>query len=510
MKNKMISVMIILTLVMSMLSVFNKVEAYSGELDPENYITLPSTIWLENNIGTGTANVRDDGYSISYQKVDISNSSYSEISKKLKDYNDAIKKYNNRESITEEEINQKKEAYYASIPNYTDSWTSTTNTQNNIKLDFTNYTGTTEVYFVLWIKVGNGTNTYYDCAIYSSKLEQSNKPSTDTPAESEKPSGDWTDFSNAKFELKKEGIALASIEATGATGKANNNYYLYISSTASKPDITKINSEEKITFVYKENKFVTSGNEKVAKKVEYNQELYANVIEVNNSTGKSEIVSYGNKLERYEEAKYSDAFHATFMTNDANQIVTTFTHEKTNNRKMQIKIGKINNTTILNKLKNKDSSGFAELLKYAKENNGLFDEVVSADKDDNYAIEYNAGDAAKSSENALIAPKGLKNKEYYFIYIKTDDENGKYISNEAVTLAQANVDNNNWGMFFYGSADFKWADFGNITEEKDSSVAPGSIPQTGTRMVMFIGTIIILASLGITFYSKYRKYKIIK
>ena len=514
MKNKIISIMILLTIFMSMLSVLSKVKAYSGELDPENYITLPTTIWVENNIGTGTANVRDEGFSIAYQKVDISKETYDGISEKLNDYNALVKRYNSGESVTEDEINQKKNDYYNSIPNYTDSWKSTTNTQNNIKLDFSNYTETTDVYFILWIKAGNATNTYYDFSTYSSKIEKSNNETTNTPntpGENEKPSGDWTDFSNAKFELKKDGISSALIEITGITGKNNNTYYIYISSTASKPDIAKISDEEKIALKYADNKFTTSNNEKVAKKIELNQDLYANVIEVNNSTGKSEIVSYGNKLERFEEDKYSNAFHSTFITNNGNQIITTFTHEKTNNRKMQIKIGKINNTTILNKLKNQNSSGFAELLKYAKENNGIYDKIVSADKDDNHAIEYNAGESYKDTENSLIELNGLKNGEYYFIYIKTEDEDGKYISNEAVTLAQANiVDNKNWGLFVYGSSDFKWADFGNATEDKDSSVAPGTIPQTGTKTIIAIGTIIVIAGIGIICYSKYKKYKIIK
>ncbi len=30
-------------------------------------------------------------------------------------------------------------------------------------------------------------------------------------------------------------------------------------------------------------------------------------------------------------------------------------------------------------------------------------------------------------------------------------------------------------MFFYGSSDFKWADFGEVKE--DDSVAPGKLPQ---------------------------------
>ncbi len=49
------------------------------------------------------------------------------------------------------------------------------------------------------------------------------------------------------------------------------------------------------------------------------------------------------------------------MTYDADQIVTTFTHASENDRKIEIKVGKITDKTILNKLKNNDSSGFSDL-----------------------------------------------------------------------------------------------------------------------------------------------------
>ena len=77
------------------------------------------------------------------------------------------------------------------------------------------------------------------------------------------------------------------------------------------------------------------------------------------------------------------------------------------------------------------------MLSLAKSNDGIYNKTVDVNGND-YAIEYCAG-GGWSKENEVINLKGLKDGEYYFLYVKTLDENGKYIEQEAVTLAQANV-----------------------------------------------------------------------
>ena len=216
-----------------------------------------------------------------------------------------------------------------------------------------------------------------------------------------------------------------------------------------------------------------------------------------------EIIVSGIKLDRFAEGKYSNGFHATYMTSKSTQIVTTFSHADTNDRKMQIKVGKITDKAILNKIKNQDSSGFADLLNYAKSNSAIYDETQDADK--NYPFIAYGGATLGSGE--IINLSGLENDAYYFLYVKTDDENGKYISNEAVTLAQADVYDNGWAMFFYGSSDFKWADFGNISSEVDNTIAPTVIPKAGLEKIIFIGIGIMIIVAGITSYRKYKKYQ---
>lgn len=539
MKRKIIAGMLLIILNLTLILPLHRVEAYTGELDPENYITLPSMINVSNNIGTGTIRLSSSvsNYSISYQKIDITQSTFNTINQKAQELNDYTESFNKTEkeletsltelqnkydelvtsgTATEEEIqtakanydnkykeykeycdtsknefNTKHSEYLALIPDYTDSWQSTSNTADNVKLDFSNYTGITN--FILWVKITNGTNTYYDCTGYSSEIK------TEQPTEN---TGDWTNCSNASFSLTKSGISRSLIEISGITPKEGSNYYLLITPTNDKPNLSDYTYNDNLNLSYDESSktLKTIDTDEVAKYVELNQNLFASIVEVQKN--KSNIISYGNKLERYTEPKYADAFYATFISYNSDQIVTNFTHNAENNRKLQIKVGKITDQEILKKLQKQDSSGFADLMAFAKSNSGIYNETVSADKDSSYSISYSAG-SSSNLENNLINLNGLEDDAYYYLYVKTDDENGKYISNDAVTFAQASVFDDSWYLSFYGSSDFNWTEFSD--NNVDDTIAPGILPKAGINSILIISSLISVC-IGVIAYKKHKKY----
>ncbi len=605
MRKKIIVLMILITFCVSILSIFCNVEAFSGELDPKNYITMPLSIMLSNGVGSGTIRVSSSasGYSISYQKVDMSESKYQEISNKGTEidnyYNESKKTLDEKEAkadtlyqeyntlqkngtATEEQLteayNKAKEAsneyneyvntvnanskkmkqeYYALIPNYTNSWTPTTNTIENVQLDFKNYSG--KIYFVLWAKIDNGTDVYYDMTIYSSKVDRNETisisktsasikinetlqltassstsskitwTSSDTSIAtvdsnglvkgikegyavitakgSEKTAtctitvdqnGEWTDFTNAKFELKKVGTSSCNLEISNVIPKSNSLYYLLITSNADKPKITSDTEKKKISLTYdSDNKKFYS--HELEEYVELNQDLYASVIEENKD---KEVVIYGKKINRYSEPKYNDAFFATFMTNKKDQIITKFTYSGKADRNVQIKIGRVTDLSIIKKIKNGDNSGFESLLSLAKSNDGIFNKNVEIKKDSKSDVSYDAN--KDSNEEDLIKLDNLQDGAYYFLYVKVDDENGKYITQEAVTLAQGQTYPGGWSMFFYGDNNLKWPDYEN-TKQEDDSTAKGELPQTGVQATVIISLIVIFTGVGVFSYRQYRK-----
>lgn len=307
----------------------------------------------------------------------------------------------------------------------------------------------------------------------------------------------WTDFSKAEYKLVKNGVASIGVEITGVTPKSESTYYVYISNNSSKPDISNIASDEKNVLNYdnEKNKFISLD---CSKEVELSGELYATIIEYNSTEN---IVSYGKKISRFNEPKYNDAFFETFISKGNTQIVTNFTHSKENNRKMKIKIGKITDVSILNKIRNQDSTGFSDLMNFAKSNAGIYDKVLDAERN-NYAISY---------ENTINL-NGIEDGAYYYLYVQPDDENGKYISTEAVTLALCDAfDNGDWFMFFYGSNDFKWNNLGvtNLptnNNNNDPTLAPTILPNTGAGIIL-LSTIAVLTVSGIIGYIKFNKWR---
>ena len=85
---KTIAGILLIIFCLSMILPLCEVRAFSGELDPENYITLPSMIYIRDGIGTGSISISSSasGYTLSYQKVDIEDSTYNAIQSKSEEY----------------------------------------------------------------------------------------------------------------------------------------------------------------------------------------------------------------------------------------------------------------------------------------------------------------------------------------------------------------------------------------------------------------------------------------
>ena len=335
----------------------------------------------------------------------------------------------------------------------------------------------------------------------------------------------WADFSKAKFEVKKDGTSSALLYITGVTSLPENaNLYLFITESANKPTIDGKNVDG---VEYSKGLFVNSDKNNpntlvvanIEKYVELNKDYYFSIVQYKSKETSPyyelKLVSYGTKMVRPAEPKYTDVFFATFTASDSTQIVTTFTHDESNARKMQVKIGKITNTSILNKIKNKDANGFSELLNYAKTASAVYDKKLNCDYDGKFAgytIEYNAGDADHDNlGHEIVDISKIEKNAYYYLYVKTDDENGKYFSYEGITLGLANSSSNYQSIFYYGSNDFKWADWGtdgngvlngNLT--KDPTTPDGKLPQTGVSegILAMIAATAILTGVSFIVYSK--------
>lgn len=336
----------------------------------------------------------------------------------------------------------------------------------------------------------------------------------------------WTDFSNAKLELVNNN-GQYFIDLKGITPISGHRYYLYFLTDRNEPSIEKIKEMDEDASAKKYRKIFSANTSFLRTSAEINdayvenKDFYMAIVEKQVKVDEFEKVGkYGVKLERLEIPKYSDAFTKTVVGKNVTQILTHFPMEdKGAQRKMTIKIGHITDNEILKKIKNKDKSGFQDLLAYAKSNSAIYNEKVNASS---YGSKM--GYAGSSAVSIDIGDK-IADGAYYFLYVEADNENGKYISSEAVTLAKGFNKVGSWSLSFYGSDDFNMDEFTGGTDvtpspnptdkpaptqapdNKDDSTMKGKLPQTGVNMALGLvgfGAVLIAGES----YRRYRKNKI--
>lgn len=169
----------------------------------------------------------------------------------------------------------------------------------------------------------------------------------------------------------------------------------------------------------------------------------------------------------------------------------------TENRKFKIKIGKVTDNSILQKIHTEDYSGITDLLAYAKKNDGVY----TAD------LTTNSKNYFRSDKTLFDGRKLLQDKAYYYIYVQFDDENGKYYPIEGITLGQAwfsSVNKNNWELYAYTAENFEWNNLSSTST--DETVAKSKFPNTGITIAIAISIGMLVIS-TITFKVKKDKYK---
>ena len=332
----------------------------------------------------------------------------------------------------------------------------------------------------------------------------------------------FTDFSNAKYELLFD--TDVDLKITGITPIEKNTYYYIITSDNTKPTIS-INSyggvaTEGIDYlsVNTEGNYIYEYN--LDKYVELNQDLYLWIIEeanLNTNYAESEENSYishstrfvveGQKLTRPELPKLNLILKSLYIWggNDTSKeeqyssISFRFPSD-TENRKFKLKIGKVTDNSILQKIQNNDYSGITELLQYAKNNQAVYTADLTTTWENYY----------RNDQALFDGVKLLEDRAYYYIYVEFEDEEGKYYPIEGVTLGQAWISDSKeyWDLWAYTEDNFEWNDLSSsyTEEEKDDTIAKEELPDTGIRLAVIV-SIFTLAGAVIFFKIKNNKYK---
>lgn len=329
----------------------------------------------------------------------------------------------------------------------------------------------------------------------------------------------YTDFSNAKYELLYDVSVDLKISGTSSIDTERSSYYYIITPTNEKPEIklTKLGGVDTSGTEIKtlnrnleENYFFDL---QLDEYVELNQDLYLWVIqdirlkdsyyteEEQNKSFDIRFLVEGEKLTRPELPKLNSILEyfdlGKWEISDQKRTTMNFRFPSaTENRKFTIKIGRVTDNSILTKIKNNDYSGITELLTYAKNNASIFTTNLTTTSITRY----------HSKQTLFDGRQLLQDKAYYYIYVDFDDENGKYYPIEGVTLGQAifREYTGSWWLSAYTDEDFEWNDLsGSYT---DGTKIDTPLPNAGITRILRFATLALIGT-SIIFKIKSGKYK---
>lgn len=501
----------------------------------EKYTTYQNAI--SNNLTEEQINVAKTEY-------ETANTNYTN---KVKEYNTKVDEYNAKVSQINNQVKDK-------LPMYNDSnWTKTTD--GSFKVNLTQFSGKKS--FSIWAKLVTGTNTYYDQEIYSMngtkptevsvtsvslnkstldikvgetatltatinptnatnknvtwesdntqiatvdtagkvtaikegtakitvKTKDGNYTATCIVTVSKNDGIVWTDPSNIKFTVTEDFY----LKVTGL--KEDGKYYGFISNGKIAPTVPDTGGIEN------ENLPVTNKpGFSISKYLEKSGDIYVWIYETQivNNVRQNKCIIEAQKIERPALKKIGTRMKCYFLNEETStHLFEAYSYE--NARKINVKIGKVTDKSILRAIKNGETDCLQKLLDYAKNADSIYTGTVPLGRSESITNKLN-----------------LVNDEYYYVYMVLDDENGKYFPVEDVSLYQALTyekdGKTSKNLFDYLNDNFKW-NLGNDDTTIDNTTATGKLPQTGASIVIYVAITLVIVA-GVIFAIKYKKYNI--
>lgn len=435
----------------------------------EKYTTYQNAI--SNNLTEEQINVAKTEY-------ETANTNYTN---KVKEYNTKVDEYNAKVSQINNQVKDK-------LPMYNDSnWTKTTD--GSFKVDLTQFSGKKS--FSIWAKLVTGTNTYYDQEIYSMngtkptevsvtsvslnkstldikvgetatltatinptnatnknvtwksdntqiatvdtagkvtaikegtakitvKTKDGNHTATCIVTVSKNDGIVWTDPSNIKFTVTEDFY----LKVTGL--KEDGKYYGFISNGKIAPTVPDTG------WIENENLPVTNKpGFSISKYLEKSGDIYVWIYETQivNNVRQNKCIIEAQKIERPALKKIGTRMKCYFLNEETStHLFEAYNYE--NARKINVKIGKVTDKSILRAIKNGETDCLQKLLDYAKNADSIYTGTVPLGRSESITNKLN-----------------LVNDEYYYVYMVLDDENGKYFPVEDVSLYQALTYEKRW------------------------------------------------------------------
>ena len=255
----------------------------------------------------------------------------------------------------------------------------------------------------------------------------------------------WTDASKAKININDSNY----LKIENVAEINSHRYYTFITNTETQPKLELENG--RIQNATQE----SLGDIRLSGIFEKTGDIYLYVCEeqINYESGEIEHkFLLSSKIERPAQKNLGSRMKAFFFSD----YTSTFLYEPNdmNDRNINLKIGKITDTSILLSIKNNEKNALSKLLSYAKSAESIY-----------------TGKVALGRSETITKNINIEHEVYYYVYMVLDDENGTYYPVEDVSLYQGLVGETvGKNLFDYLDDQFKWnigetnyfSDFGKI------------------------------------------------
>ena len=349
-----------------------------------------------------------------------------------------------------------------------------------------------------------------ECTICKAKIEN-NSTEPDTKG--------WTDTSKTSIKLTDSTIGnnqSFKLSVEGITTNKDSQYYLYLTNGNNKPTLSVDSSNfikdgyytsEDATSFQSYSKSLTGKGEAI---LEQNGDVYAWIVESklnNDNKRENKFILESYKVERPALLSLGKRVTVYFSNDETSTFNWNINAVNNESRKLKVKIGIMNDNSILKAIKNNESGALEKLLTYSKSAQATYNGTLKMGKTE-----------------PIVNEIGITNGQYYYAYFELDDENGKYYPIEDVMLYQGKVDSTGKWLYNYVDKNFKW----NITDDstnndnnnngnnnngnnnststpEDSTVKPGKLPQTGATPIFITA---VIATIGVAGFAVYKMKKL--
>lgn len=332
----------------------------------------------------------------------------------------------------------------------------------------------------------------------------------------------WTDFSKVTCKIEINNIT-ENYMLTFGNVKLNekSTYKVFLTNGDEKVDIKK-DEHGKVTNAYSYLQDNGNINGNVNEIIEKTGKIYVYVVEEQTDYSKgvfdyiTKTVLEKTEIQRPAQRGLTQKINVKCIVEDV--FGNLFVKEPVSkDRKIYITLGKVTDNSILSAIKNKESNGMSRLLTYAKKQNGI----------ETYTITADGSTIIKLGDIETKVLNRVNLNEYYYLYYRVDNENGKYVDVEDIDLYQARELYEKKYFLDINQPEFKWGDIdsntetpkkddnsntektdtGNMEKPKDDTIAKDDkLPSTGLGVGLTL-TIAFTVIVAVETFEKIKYYK---